>query len=150
MEQNRKVLIEDIIVAMYLVLHNSGYSLVSLKSKDLLEYAPKLEVFLEKNDLLLQDLFIKTPVEETYDQYKNFLIKELYGNKLGYFNEDYNGIILDVPNFYIHKHLERVKDYRSIIQDGCYLISGEIGFIDDDFIADIATSKSKRIGAKKL
>lgn len=150
MKEELELTAKKIIITMYLTLSNYGYSEVSLKKEDLLEYIPKLENLLKRYHLFVSDLFIRTPVLETYDKYKNFLIKELYGNRLGSFNEKYDTIILECPKFYIYKCQKELIDYKEIIQEGCCLISNNIGLINDDMIAELliiseANSKKKII-----
>lgn len=155
MDEQLESVVKRIIVTMYLILQDYGYSEVSLKQNDLLDYVPKLEKLLEKNGLLVSDLFVKTPVSETYDEYKNFLIKELYGGRLGSFNEKYDTIILDCPKFYTYKCYGKLEKYQGIIRDGCYLISGDIGFIDDDFSFELLSiiqlqNKEKTLEKNKI
>lgn len=133
---------------VYLTLQQFGHQEVSLKEQDLLEYVPKIKKILEENGVEDSDLFLKTPVEETYDEYKNFLISQLYGNGLGYFNEKYDTIILNCPDFYIWKCQKAMEPYSEIVHKCCYTISGDIQFIEDDTIFEILCL-SKRMGEKK-
>lgn len=137
MEEELELMAKEIVITMYLTLSNYGYSEVSLKNEDLLEYIPKLENLLKKYHLFVSDLFVRTPVSETYDEYKNFLIEELYGKRLGFFNDKYNTIILECPKFYTYKCQKKLINYKEIIQEGCYLISNDIGFIYDDAGAEL-------------
>jgi len=102
------------------------------KNEDLLEYVPKIEKTLLQYGLEDGDLFIKAPIDEKYDEYKNFLIEELYGRNLGYFNEKYDTIILNCPNFYIWKYQKSVTTYKEVIRECCYLICGDNQFIVGD------------------
>ena len=61
-----------------------------MKKGDLLAYVPNLKELIRDYGLDDDGLFVMTPVEETYDEYKSFLISELYGKRLGYFNEKYD------------------------------------------------------------
>lgn len=132
---------------VYLTLQQSGYQEVSLKNQDLLEYVPKIEIILKENGFTDADIFLKTPVEENYDQYKNFLISELYGKGLGYFNEKYDVIILNCPSFYIWRCQKAMNPYSEVIHQCCYTISGDIRFIEDDAIFEVL-SLTKRIKEK--
>ena len=76
--------IKFLLRTVYLTLQQYGYPEVSLKKEDLLDYVPKIQKTLIEYGLEDSDLFIMTPVEETYDEYKNFFnkrfIKKLYIN----------------------------------------------------------------------
>lgn len=124
--------IKFLLRTVYLTLQQYGYPEVSLKKENLLDYVPKIKKALIKHGLKDNDLFIMAPVEETYEEYKNFLIEDLYGGKLGYFNEKYDTIILNCPDFYIRKCQESMNIYKEVIHECCYLICKDIQFIDDD------------------
>lgn len=129
---------------VYLTLQQFGHQEVSLKNQDLLEYVPKIESVLEENGFEDGDLFLKTPVGETYDKYKDFLISELYGNRLGNFNEKYDAIILNCPYFYIWKCQNTIEPYSKIVLKCCYAISGNIQFIEDDTIFEILSLTKRK------
>lgn len=142
-ENDTKLLLQTV----YLTLQQFGHQEVSLKNPDLLEYVPKIEIILKENGFDDADLFLKTPVEESYDKYKNFLISELYGKGLGYFNENYDIIILNCPLFYILNCQKAIKPYSEIVHRCCYAISGDIQFIEDDTIFEVL-SLTKRMKEK--
>lgn len=123
--------IKFLLRTIYLTLHQYGYSEVSLKKKDLLDYVPKIEKEFMKYGIEDNDLFVKTPVEEMYDEYKNFLIEDLYGRKLGYFNEKYDTIILNCSNSYICKCQESLNTYKKVMHRCCYFICKDTQFIGD-------------------
>jgi len=117
---------------VYLTLQQYGYYIVSLKNEDLLEYVPKIEKVLMEYGLKDSDLFIKTPVLETYDKYKDFLIKYLYECNLGCFNEKYDTIILNCSDFYISKCQKLMSVYNDLIYKCCYFISDDIQFLEEN------------------
>lgn len=133
MNQNFELFIRKMIVEMYLTLQEWGCCEVSLKTEDLLTYVPKLKKLLEEYGLLISDLFIRTTVSKNCDEYRNFLIQELYGGKLGYFSDRYDAIILKHPKIYRNKWQKEMEDFQKVIQEGCCLIANAIGFIDADF-----------------
>lgn len=114
MEEQLELTAKKIIIAMYLTLLNYGYSKVFLKKEDLQEYIPKLENLLKRYHLFLGNLFIKTPISESYDEYTNFLIRELFGNHLGYFNYKYDAIILECSKFDIDKCQKELIDIKKL------------------------------------
>ena len=124
----REIIAKEILKTVYLTLHYTGYSTVSLKKEDLLRYVPNIEKCLEKYNLVISDLFVKTPVEETYDEYKKFLIWSL--SEFGSFNESYDGINLCCSDYYLFKCQRQLKEYMNVILECCYIISGDKRFID--------------------
>lgn len=126
----KELLTKHLLETVYLTLKQYDYSSVSLKSVDLLKYVPKIEEILKEKDLLDSDLFIKTPVEETYDQFKNFLISRLLRPRVGYFNENYDAIILNCTDYYIKRCQDSLENYEETIFKCCYAITNDIQFIE--------------------
>lgn len=86
MEKER--LIEELIIGVFLRLKLDGYcDEISLKRDDVQEVAQKLENVLIENGLSDSDIFIKTPVEETYDYFKTWLSDRFLSLHLGVFTE---------------------------------------------------------------
>lgn len=111
-----KVYINKIIIGVFLNLHKSGNSEILLTSKDMNDYVSKLEHIFSNIGLINSDLFIKTPVEETYDEFKRFLINQLYGNRLAIFNEDYNKLTICCNEYVTNKILNELDEYHGVIE----------------------------------
>lgn len=122
MDENQ--LVKQIIISIFLKRYTLGYNDISLKMDDILEYVPKLEKLFEEENLT-SDVFIKTPVSETYDEFKSFLISQILGLGLGYMNPEYNKIILSVNDYLVNKKIKEMTEYKEIIDKGCSLLSEE-------------------------
>lgn len=115
---------------VYLTLKQSGYSEISLKTQDLLEYVPKIEFLLREYGFEDKELFLKTPGLETYDKFKEFLITNLCENKVGYFNDKCDAIIISCHDFYIWRCQEWASNYNDIIRMCCYFVTKDLKFVD--------------------
>ena len=105
--------------AIYLNMYKNGLKEISLKPNDLLIYIERIEKVFEKYDIDSGDLFVKTPVLETYDRYVDYLINIFIHEQLGYMNEKYDSIIIKCTMYRVEKELERMKEYTQIINECC-------------------------------
>lgn len=74
--EKKRVNVHQFLREVYYHLLYASYEDMSLKSDDLLAYVPQMEEIVNASDIDLDDLFVKTPVSETYDKYKDYLIKK--------------------------------------------------------------------------
>lgn len=123
---NQKYLTKEIIISIFLKRCTQGHSEISIKMDDISNYAEKLEKLLNENGLNnYSDIFVKTPVTETYDMFKNFLISYILMNKLGDMNYRYDTIELTSNEFLINKTLKEMEPYSDVIDKGCQLLTDE-------------------------
>ena len=118
---NYKLLLKSI----YLKLYTYGYKEISLNSKELIFTVPKIQEVFEQYGIYAYDLFVKTPVSETYDYYKNEIINLFVNNGLGFFNNSYDSIIINCTPYYIKRNLEEVVMFSDIIDKCCSIIKGD-------------------------
>ena len=109
--------VKDIIKKMYLKLYLSGYNKISLRDEDLDSYVPFIEDLIESEHIYTDDLFIK--VDNSYVNYKSFLIKMFLCNTIGYMNESHDAIILRPNYFYTYNELQRIDIYGDLIDRCC-------------------------------
>lgn len=120
-----QIYIQGIFFAICCRMKKEGYNTISLKNEDLKEYVPKLkEIF--SNYSYNSDIFCMTPVEETYDNFKNFIIECLYANYYGSFNQDYNSITIEINDYKIDKILKEQEKYQELINQGYLIMTDQI------------------------
>ena len=115
-----------IIKGTYLMLYKEGNSEISLKAEDLLKYVPRVEELLYSNGLNTSEIFARTPVLETYDNYKDFLVKLFCERYIGFLNNNFDSITLECTDFYVNKFLHQVLDDIDLINECAQVISGEL------------------------
>ena len=120
----KEYLVREIVAAIFFKRCISGEKDISLKMEDIMEYVPKLEE-LFNNENFNSDLFIKTPVEETYDEFKTFIISYMLGMKFGYMNDKFDKITLSINEYFINKYLNNLSKYKEIIDKGYNLLVAE-------------------------
>ena len=111
--------IKQLLRVIYLNMYKNGLKEISLKSNDLLLHISRIEKVFEKYNIDSDDLFVKTPVLETYDRYVDYLISIFLQEKLGYMNEKYDSIIIECTMYRVERELERMKEYTQIINECC-------------------------------
>ena len=111
--------IKQLLRVIYLNMYKNGLKEISLKSNDLLLHISRIEKVFEKYNIDSDDLFVKTPVLETYDRYVDHLISIFLQEKLGYMNEKYDSIIIECTMYRVERELERMKEYTQIINECC-------------------------------
>jgi len=140
---NLEYLTKELIISIFLKRCLQGYSEISLKIDDISNYAEKLEKLLNENNLNnYNDIFVKTPVTETYDMFKNFIVSYVLMNKLGDFNYRYDTILLTKNEYLINRKLKEMELYNEIIDNGCMLLTN--GYFEEE-----ALPKSKIISRIK-
>lgn len=112
--EKKKVNIHQFLREVYYHLLYAGYEDISLKSDDLLAYVPQMEEIVKASDIDLDDLFVKTPVSETYDKYKDYLISTFIQENVGYFNDRYDTITLVNNPYLIKKNITEQTDSQRI------------------------------------
>ena len=105
----------ELLRAIYLDVSLYGYKEISLKNKDIEGYIKELETIFEENKIESEDLFVKTSVLETYDKFKDYLITAFISLNIGYMNEKYDTIILNISNYNAIKEIEKLKNANDII-----------------------------------
>lgn len=120
----KEYLVREIVAAIFFKRCVNGEKDISLKMEDIMEYVPKLEE-LFTNENFNSDLFIKTPVEETYDEFKTFIISYMLGMKFGYMNDKFDKITLSINEYFINKYLNNLSKYKEIIDKGYNLLVEE-------------------------
>ena len=105
----------ELLRAIYLNVSLYGYKEISLKNKNIECYIKELENIFEENNIESEDLFVKTSVLETYDKFKEYLITVFVGLDIGYMNEKYDSIIINITNYEAIKLIEKLKDANDII-----------------------------------
>lgn len=66
--------VKQLLRAIYLNMYKNGLKEISLKPNDLPFQVSRIEEVFEKYNIDSEDLFVKTPVLETYDKYVDYLI----------------------------------------------------------------------------
>ena len=112
--EKKRVNVHQFLREVYYHLLYAGYEDISLKSEDLLSYVPQMEEIVNTSDIDLDDLFIKTPVSETYDKYKDYLISTFIQENVGYFNDRYDTITLVNNPYLIKKNITEQTDSQRI------------------------------------
>lgn len=113
---------KQLLRVVYLNMYKKGFSMISLKSNDISTIVPRIEVVLNKYGIDSDDLFVKTPVLETYDRYVDYLISIFLQEPLGHMNETYDSITIDCTMYRVDKELEEAKEYSQIIEECCDVI----------------------------
>ena len=109
--------VKDIIKKMYLKLYLSGYNKISLRDEDLESYVPFIEDLIESEHIYTDDLFIK--VNDSYNNFKSYLVKLFLCNTIGYMNESHDAIILRPNYFYAYNELQKTAIYGDLIDRCC-------------------------------
>lgn len=112
--EKKRVNIHQFLREVYYHLLYAGYEDMSLKSDDLLAYVPQMEEIVNASDIDLDDLFVKTPVSETYDKYKDYLISTFIQENVGYFNDRYDTITLVNNPYLIKKNITEQTDSHRV------------------------------------
>ena len=112
--EKKKVNVHQFLREVYYHLLYAGYENISIKSEDLSSYVPQMEEIVNASDIDLDDLFIKTPVSETYDKYKDYLISTFIQENVGYFNDRYDTITLVNNPYLIKKNITEQTDSQRI------------------------------------
>ena len=112
--EKKKVNVYQFLREVYYHLLYAGYGNISLKSEDLSSYVPQMEEIVNASDIDLDDLFVKTPVSETYDKYKDYLISTFIQENVGYFNDRYDNITLVNNPYLIKKNITEQTDSQRI------------------------------------
>lgn len=138
---NERINFRTLLFAIYLTLYKKGYKTISLKQDDIKEYIEKLEKIFDDYNINSEELFVRTPVLETYDKYGDYLIQLFLSSNIGYMNGRYDTIILECKDYFIQKRLAQMKDYNDIINSCCEAIIGEE--YNDDPISESEKSNQK-------
>lgn len=109
----------EILFAIFCKMKKEGYDELHLDSKSVFEYAPRLKSIFERLGIT-SEAFSRTPVEETYDRFSNYAIQILIERNFGYFNADYNKIIIAINPYMISKTLKEYEELKNFIEE-CYL-----------------------------
>ena len=125
---------ELLLKSIYLKLALYGYNEISLRANDLKVNVPKIQALFEQYNIYTYDLFVKTPVSETYDRYKNNIINMFINNGVGYFNNNYDSIIINCNSYYIKRVLEEMINYKELINECCKIFINEYMFSNNDII----------------
>ena len=110
-----KINFRELLRAIYLDVSLYGYKEISLKNKDIDRYIDELRKVFEENEIESEDLFVKTPVLETYDKFKDYLITAFINLNIGYMNDKYDTIILNLSNYEAMKMIEKLNNAKDII-----------------------------------
>ena len=138
---NNSINFRTLLFAIYLTLYRKGYKTISLKQDDIKEYIENLERIFDDYNINSEELFVRTPVLETYDKYGDYLIQLFLSSNIGYMNERYDTIILECKDYFIKKSLAQMKEYNDIINSCCEAIIGEE--YNDDPISESEKSNQK-------
>lgn len=130
---------KELVLGIYLKRCKLGYKDISLKMEDIMEYVPRLEQLFVDENIKGSDIFVKTPVSETYDEFKTFLISYMIGMKLGYLNDEYNKITLSVTDYFINKKLKDMEEYQDIIDKGSRLLIDDGLFFEEEKVKKIGS-----------
>ena len=119
MGEKEKLNIKQLLKTIYLNMYKNGVREISLNPNDLSLQISRIEKVFEKYNIGSDDLFVKTPVLETYDRYVDYLISIFLQEQLGYMNEKYDGIIIECTMYNVEKQLEGMREYTQIINECC-------------------------------
>lgn len=111
--------VKQLLRTIYLNMYKNGLKEISLKPNDLSFQVSRIEEVFEKHNIDSEDLFVKTPVLETYDKYVDYLISIFLQGQLGYMNEKYDSIIIGCSMCRVEKELEGMREYAQIIDECC-------------------------------
>ena len=112
--EKKQVNVHQFLREVYYHLLYAGYEDISLKPEDLLGYVPQMEEIVNASDIDLDDLFVKTPVSETYDKYKDYLISTFIQENVGYFNDKYDTITLEKNPYLLKKYMTEHTDSHRV------------------------------------
>lgn len=119
-----QVSINKILIGVFINLHKLGNSEIPLDSNN---NVSKLDyIFRELNFKTGTDVFIKTPVDETYDEFRFFLINELYGNRLGEFNYKYDSLTITCNEYRSNRILKGLEQYKELIDLCSYILLNDV------------------------
>lgn len=122
-----QVSINKILIGVFINLHKLGNSEIPLNPNYLNDNVSKLDyIFRELNLKTETDVFIKTPVDETYDEFRFFLINELYGNRLGEFNNKYDSLTITCNEYKTNKILKSLEQYKELIDLCSYILLNDV------------------------
>ena len=121
MEKQNNLTFNELIDYIMCKMVKEGYTKISLSLEDIEIYVPKLIKILNDNGIKYDgDIFCKTPVNETYDRFKSYMICYLINNRIICMGYD-DQYLLNIPNYAADYHLMKNKQYADIIEKG-YLI----------------------------
>lgn len=128
-ECEKRGISEDIFVletffAIFCKMKKEGYDEISLKSSDLSDVIPQLEE-LFRGLGIISDAFCKDPVSEVYNRFHCYVIECLYARGYGFFNVDYNKVIININDYMIHKTLKKNEEISDIIDEGYLIMTGQ-------------------------
>ena len=138
---NERINFRTLLFAIYLTLYRKGYKTISLKQDDIKEYIEKLEKIFDDYNINSEELFVRTPVLETYDKYGDYLIQLFLSSNIGDMNRRYDTIILECKDYFIQKRLAQMTEYNDIINSCCEAIIGEE--YNDDPISESEKSNQR-------
>lgn len=113
-------------------MKEGGYDEISLRSSDLLEILPHLEVLFQKFGIV-SDAFCKDPVSEEYNQFSNYVIQILYASGYGFFNADYNKISININDYMIKKTLKKNERIADIADRRYFIMANQIQELESSF-----------------
>lgn len=122
---NNRINFRTLLIAIYLTLYKKGYKTISLKQEDIKKYIKDIEKIFDDYNINSEELFVRTPVLETYDKYGDYLMQLFLSSNIGYMNERYDTITLECKDYFIQKRLAQMKEYNDIINSCCEAIIGE-------------------------
>lgn len=131
MEKVSNINFNELIDYIMCKLVKEGYNKISLSLEDIEIYVPYILKMLNDNDIKYDhDIFCKTPVNETYDRFKSYMINYLNINRLGTMLQT-NQFLLDIPNYAAEYYLLESKEYSDVIEQGYLIFSKQIDFEDN-------------------
>ena len=138
---NNRINFRTLLIAIYLTLYKKGYKTISLKQEDIKKYIKDIEKIFDDYNINSEELFVRTPVLETYDKYGDYLMQLFLSSNIGYMNERYDTITLECKDYFIQKRLAQMKEYNDIINSCCEAIIGEE--YNDDPISESEKSNQR-------
>ena len=112
--KKKEINIGDFLFKLYYTLVLTDCNEISLNDEILNSYVPQIEIIVKNSRYDLQDLFIKNPISNNYDQYKYYLINTFVKKNIGYINESLDTITLFKNANLMHKYILNYCDYSKL------------------------------------
>lgn len=139
------LILEGIYLKLYELDSNYGNGCISFLQADLDKQAECFKNILsEYEDIDTGNLFSLTPVSETYDYYRDYLLQSTFRNsQAAYLDEGTHKLVFSFSDYYVKKRLKELEEYEEPITK-CAKTYAEkyLGYVD---FSDLSESQENGI-----